>query len=233
MRSFAVTLAAVLLAGCISIEENVPVAQASPAAVAAPAAPAIPYDSSASRVASEQPAGAYTLDSRHSSVIWRVRHAGVGIFPARFDTISGNLTFDPANPANSSISVKIAANSVSTGVPGREGPRAFDNEIHTQAFGSVAHPDITFVSKSIALTSATTGTIVGDLTLRGVTKPVTIDANFEGGRFVAFRGKQVIGFTGRTMISRKDFGASLSNPMADGFVSDQVEIQVAAEFIHD
>lgn len=231
MRRLALAFAASLLAGCVSITETTPVAAAPVAG--APAAPAIPYDNGASRVAREQPAGAYALDGRHASVIWRVRHGGVGIFAARFDTIAGKLNFDPANPANSTISVTIAANSVSTGVPGREGPRAFDNEIHTQAFGSVANPEIRFVSKSIALTSPTTGTIVGDLTLRGVTKPVTIDAAFEGGRFVTFRGKHVMGFTGRTMISRKDFGAALSNPLADGFVSDQAEILIAAEFIQE
>jgi polyisoprenoid-binding protein YceI len=232
IRRLAFVFAATLLSGCISIEENAP-ASVAPVQAPAAAAPALPVGEGASRVASEQPAGAYTLDGRHASVIWRLRHAGVGIFAARFDTIAGTLNFDPANPAASTIAVTIAANSVNTGVLGRDGARSFDNEIHTQVFGSAANPEIKFVSRSIAVTGPTTGTILGDLTLKGVTKPVTIDATFEGGRFLAFRGKQVMAFTGRTVINRKDFGASLGNPMADGFASDLVEIQIAAEFLKD
>jgi polyisoprenoid-binding protein YceI len=232
MRRLAFVFAATLLSGCISIEENAP-ASVAPVSGPAATAPSLPLGDGASRIASEQPAGAYTLDGRHASVIWRLRHAGVGIFAARFDTIAGTLNFDPVSPANSTIAVTIAANSVSTGVPGRNGPRDFDTEIHTQVFGSAAHPEIKFVSRSITLTGPTTGTIVGDLTLKGVTKPVTIDATFEGGRFLAFRSKQVMAFTGRAMINRKDFGASLGNPMADGFASDLVEIQIAAEFLKD
>jgi polyisoprenoid-binding protein YceI len=230
LRPIAMAAATALLAGCISIEEH----RAGPAP--APAAPAAAYSlpfGEGSRAASEQPAGDYVLDGRHASVTWRLRHAGVGIFVARFDTITGKLTFDSANPANSSISVTIPANSVNTGVLDRNGARAFDTDIHTQAFGSAAHPEIKFVSRSIAVTGPNTGTIVGDLTLKGVTKPVTIDATFEGGRFLAFRSTQMIAFTGRTVINRKDFGASLSNPLADGFAGDQVEILIAAEFLKE
>lgn len=221
-------LAALLAAGCVSIEETSVSAAPAPAAAVASALP--PVEPSYLK-ASEQPAGAYELDGRHASVTWRLRHAGVGVFVARFDTISGTLNFDPANPANSALDVTIAANSVNTGVLNREGRRAFDEEIHTQVFGSAANPNIRFVSRSIEVTSPTTGKITGDLTLRGVTRPVTVDATFDGGRFLAFRGKQVIAFSGRTLINRKDFGAALANPMADGFASDEVEILIAAEFL--
>jgi polyisoprenoid-binding protein YceI len=229
MRKFLILAAASLLAGCISIESNEAPAAAAPT-VAPSHATGVPLGE-ASRIASEQPAGAYELDGRHASVIWRLRHAGVGVFAARFDTIAGTLNFDPVNPANSTLSVTIAANSVNTGVLGRDGARSFDEEIHTQVLGSAATPEIRFVSRSITLTGPTSGVINGDLTVRGVTKPVAIDASFDGGRFIAFRGKQVLGFTGRTMINRKDFGAKLNNPMADGFAGDQVEILIAAEFI--
>jgi polyisoprenoid-binding protein YceI len=195
------------------------------------AASGLPLGAGASTAVAEQPAGAYALDGRHMAVLWKVRHAGVGIFIARFDTVSGTLTLDPANPTASSVDVTIAANSVNTGVLNREGARAFDTEIHTQAFGSAANPDIKFVSRSIQRTGPTTGTITGDLTLNGVTKPVTLQATFEGGRFVQMRGKQVIAFTARGSFNRKDFGATLSNPLADGFVSDMVELDISAEFI--
>ncbi len=228
MRRLLIAAAAGLLSGCISVSDTT---VASGAAAPVAATSGVPYAADTSRVAAEQPAGAYALDGRHASVLWRIRHAGVGVFVARFDTIAGTLNFDPANPANSTITATIAANSVNTGVLNNAGARAFDTEIHTQAFDSVANPEIKFVSRSIALTSPTTGTITGDLTLRGVTKPVTMEASFEGGRFLALRGKQLIAFTGRTVISRRDFGASLANPAADSFVGDQVEILISAEFV--
>jgi polyisoprenoid-binding protein YceI len=227
MRRLAAAAALVLLSACATggaITVTPP--------VAGEYAPTqIPYAANASRVAAEQPAGAYALDSRHASVIWKVRHAGIGIFAARFDTIAGTLTFDPQNPAASSIAATVAASSVSTGVLNNAGERAFDREIATQAFGSESNPEIKFVSRSIVVTGPTTGTITGDLTLKGVTKPVTLTASFEGGRFVQMRGKQVLGFSARGTFNRKDFGATLSNPLADGFVSDIVELEINAEFI--
>lgn len=222
-RTFVAIAAAALLASC-----------ASSGTVAAPLAPAgtyvptqIPYTD---RTAS-QPAGAYALDGRHASVTWKIRHGGIGIFVARFDTIAGTLNFNPQDPTAQTITATVAAASVNTGVLNNSGERAFDREIATQAFGSEANPEIKFVSRSIARTGPNTATVVGDLTLKGVTKPLTLEASFEGGRFVQFRGKNIVGFSARGTFNRKDFGASLSNPLADGFVSDVVELEIHAEFI--
>lgn len=228
MRRILIALAAtVSLASCASSG----VVAATPVAPAAYTPTQIPYAASASRVAAEQPAGAYALDGRHASVTWKIRHGGIGVFVARFDKIAGTLTFDPQNPTASTVTATVDAASLNTGVLGANGERAFDREIATQAFGSEANPEIKFVSRSIALTGPSTGTITGDLTLKGVTKPVTLDASFEGGRFVQMRGKQVLGFSARGTFNRKDFGATLSNPLADGFVSDTVELEIHAEFI--
>lgn len=228
MRRSLIALAAVFaVAACATTSTSQPVTL--PAGAYQPSQ--VPYGDATWRVAAEQPAGAYDLDTRHASVTWRIRHGGIGIFVARFDTFNGTLTFDPQSPASSSITASIDAASVNTGVLNNSGERAFDREIATQAFGSEQNPKITFVSRRIEVTGPTTGVITGDLTLRGVTKPVTLQASFEGGRFVQFRGKQVIAFSARGAFNRKDFGASLSNPMADAFVSDIVEVEFHAEFI--
>jgi polyisoprenoid-binding protein YceI len=229
MRSHLIALAAAgLLAACAtSTAGSAPVAAAPGAYVPSQ----IPYSSQASRVAAEQPAGAYALDPRHASVTWKIRHGGIGIFAARFDTIAGTLNFDPQNPAASTVNATVAAASVNTGVLNNNGERAFDREIATQAFGSAANPEIKFVSRSVTVTGPTTGTITGDLTLNGVTKPLTLETSFEGGRFVQFRGKHVVAFSARGAFNRKDFGASLSNPLADGFVSEIAELEIHAEFI--
>ncbi len=225
---FSVLAAALLIGACVSTEMPAAAEQASAAA-----APAIPYGENASLNPADAPSGVYTLDSRHASVTWRLRHMGLGIFAARFDAISGALNFDAANPANSSIDVTIAANSVSTGLLNREGQRTFDAEIANEVLGAEANPNIRFVSRSIQLTGPTSGLIVGDLTLRGQTHPVTLETSFEGGRFVTFAGKHVIAFTGRTMIERSQWGANFANPIVDGTTTNQVEILIAAEFRKD
>jgi polyisoprenoid-binding protein YceI len=222
--------ALLLVAGCAATAPSTQIAQGGDAAT--PTASSLARGESSANPA-DAPSGAYTLDSRHASVIWRIRHMGLGIFTARFDTISGALNFDSANPAASSIDVTIAANSVSTGVLNGQGERAFDREIAENVLGAGEHPNIRFVSRSVEVTGPTTGRIVGDLTLRGQTHPVTLDATFEGGRFVQFFGKHVVAFSARTMIDRSQWGASFGNPMINGTTGNDVEILIAAEFRKD
>lgn len=227
-------LAATLLLAACATTGTTPSAAIAPAATVAQVAPAgLPPGEGTSLNAADAPAGAYTLDARHASVTWRIRHMGLGVYAARFDTISGTLNFDPQAPHNSSVNVTIAANSVSTGLVDQQGRRAFDTEIAENVLGASANPNITFVSRSIELTGPTTGRITGDLTLRGQTHPVTLDATFEGGRFVQFFGKHVIAFTARTMIDRSQWGASFGNPLINGTTGNQVEILIAAEFRKD
>lgn len=214
--------AAVVLAACATAT-----AQPTPA----PAAVGIPPGAETSLNPADQPAGAYALDSRHVSVLWRVRHLGLALFTARFDTVSGTLNWDGANVANSSLNITIAANSVNTGVLNAEGQRAFDAEIHGQVLGSAENPNITFVSRSIETTSATTGRITGDLTLNGVTRPVVLEAAFEGGRTHPFSRRPALGFSGRALINRSDFGAVFDNPVVNGTSSNEVEILIQAEFL--
>jgi polyisoprenoid-binding protein YceI len=203
-----------------------------PAGAAAPASPVAPALSIASDVSlnpADAPAGGYEIDPLHASVIWRVRHTGIGILVGRMDTIHATLNFDPQNPANSQLEVTIAANSVSTGVLNRAGERAFDHEI-AQAFGADSNPDITFKSTAITLTGATTGLITGDLTINGQTHPATLEASFHGGRLVQLRGgKYVLAFSGRTIIDRTQWG--IGDIKINPFASNQVELVIEAEFV--
>ena len=231
MRRILIAIAATaLLASCASSG----VVAAAPAGPGAYAPTQIPYATAASRVASEQPAGAYALDGRHASVTWKIRHAGVGVFVARFDKIAGTLTFDPQNPTASSITATVAADSLNTGVLNNNGERAFDREIHTQAFGSEANPEIKFVSRSIAVTGPSTGTITGDLTLKGVTRPVTLDVTFNGG-WAGIPGMDPharAGFSATGTLKRSEFGIGYGVPPegTNMGVSDEVQIVIEAEF---
>lgn len=224
---FTILAAGLILAACATTQAAAPVASS---LQASPITAALPPGGETSLIASEAPAGAYTLDARHASVIWRIRHMGLGVYAARFDTIAGTLNFDSTHPENSTINVTIAAGSVSTGLVNAQGQRAFDQEIANAVLGAEANPNITFVSRSIQLTGPTTGLISGDLTLHGQTHPVTLDASFEGGRYVQFFGKHVIAFSARTMIDRSQWGASFANPVINSTTGNMVEILISAEF---
>jgi polyisoprenoid-binding protein YceI len=206
------------------------------ATAASPASPvpaSLPVGAGVSLKPADAPAGAYTMDPRHSSVVWRLRHIPAAIYVARFDTVAGKLNFDSASPAKSTIEATIATNSVSTGLLNAQGEHAFDKEIGANILGGDANPTITFKATSIKVTGPQTGLITGDLTLKGVTKPVVLEAQFEGGGTVQLGpvSKYAISFTGRTIIDRSQFGAG--NPVVDKYVGKEVEILVNAHFTKD
>jgi len=230
MRTFLLP-AACLLASCAAVLPAAPVAVAPTEVAGSPVPAALPQAGDTSLDPLQAPAGAYALDTRHASVIWRIRHMGLSPFVGRFDVARGTLNFDPQTPANSSIDITIAASSVSTSVINRDGVHTFDQQIARDVFAVEANPDIRFVSRSITVSGTNTGLIQGDLTLRGATHPVTLEARFEGGRVDPLRGGYVLAFTGRTMFDRSQWGARFGNPIADGTVGDDVEILISAEFV--
>jgi polyisoprenoid-binding protein YceI len=186
-------------------------------------------DAAVSLDASTMPSGDYQLDSRHTSVLWRVRHWGLAPYTGRFDTVSGQLSFNASDPSQSRVSVRIPVNSISTGLLNREGERAFDRDIAAY-LGAAVNPEIVFESRAVEMLSATTGRISGDLTLNGQTHPAVIEAQFEGGRVVPTNRRPTLAFTGRAVISRSLWLAgvpALHNSAAPG---DEVEIIISAEF---
>jgi len=187
-------------------------------------------DPAVTRVALEMPSGEYALDTRHTSVLWRVRHWGLGPYTGRFDRASGTLNFDATNPAQSSVSVRIPLASVSTGWLNQAGERVFDRDIAAY-LGGEANPDIVFESRSIEVTSPTTGRIHGDLSFSGQTHPATIDAVFEGGRIIATSNRPAIAFTGRTIIRRSQWLAGTPPLHNSNSPGDEVEIIISAEFL--
>lgn len=222
---------ALLASGCAAVLPSAPIAVAPITVSGSPVPASLPQAGDTSLDPTQAPAGAYRLDPRHASVIWRVRHMGLSPFAARLDAISGSLNLDPAALSASSVDITIAANSVSTGILGRDGVRGFDQQIAREVLGAEANPDIRFVSRTITQTGPTSGLIAGDLTLNGATHPVTLEARFEGGRVDPLRGGYVVAFTGRTIIDRSQWDARLSNPIANRTAGDDVEILISVEFV--
>lgn len=169
------------------------------------------------------PAGNYKLDPTHASVHWSLSHAGLSNYTARFDDISGALNFDSDSPENSRVDIRIDPKSVNTGLP------KFDEEIATSGnyFDADKYPEIRFISTDIKLTGEATGLITGDLTVKGVTKPVTLDVIFNGaGKSFGNPGK-TLGFSATTKFLRSDY--NMGHLVSFG-IGDEVTLRIETEF---
>ncbi|MEP3888848.1 MAG: YceI family protein [Hellea sp.] len=172
---------------------------------------------------SAAPAGNYKLDPTHASVTWSLSHAGLSNYTARFDTISGALNFTPDAPQDSRVDIRIDPKSVNTGLT------EFDEEIATSGnyFDADTFPEIRFVSTDINITGEAAGLITGDLTLKGVTKPVTLDVIFNGaGKSFGNPGK-TLGFSATTTFKRSDY--NMGHLIAFG-IGDEVTLRIETEF---
>lgn len=175
------------------------------------------------------PAGVYKLDPTHASLTWKVSHLGLSNYTARFTTMSADLTFDPAKPESSAINVSVDPKSIRTDYPFAD-KKDFDKNLSMgeEWFNAGQHPKITFTSTAVAMTSAKTAKVSGDLTLLGVTKPVVLDVTLNNAlKEQPFAKKPALGFSGTTRIKRSEFGMSKFVPM----IGDEVQIIIEAEFL--
>ncbi len=140
------------------------------------------------------------VEGAHASINFEASHLGYSILTGRFDTFDGNYTFDSAKPEEGSVSVEIDMNSVNSNHAKR------DDHLRSADFFDVAnHPKATFASTGIEVTGEDTAVLTGDLTLRGITKPVELDTRFIGEGKDPWGGYRS-GFTGTTTIQLGDFG---------------------------
>lgn len=185
--------------------------------------PQLPGQMDPSRVT----AGTYAADSAHSLVGWRVNHFGFNDYFGIFGNVSGTLTIDPANLSAAKVDVTIPIDSVVVASAGLRDHllRAGRDGGKPDFFGP--NPAAAkFVSTRVQ-PSGNNATITGDLTLNGVTKPVTIQAQFTGaGNAMMPPNKLTVGFEGTTTIKRSDFGITTFVPM----VSDEVELTITTAF---
>lgn len=166
--------------------------------------------------------GNYEIDPDHVSVIFKVDHFGFSNYVGRFNKVDAALDFDPAAPADSTLNVAIAAASVDSlnrfVNDQLKGPAMFDAE---------GHPQITFLSREIEIKSESAARVKGDLTLRGVTRPVTLDVVFNGGGTNPLTQRDTLGFSATTKFRRSEFGLGAWIPA----VGDEVSVEIEAEFV--
>ncbi|MGF1626351.1 MAG: YceI family protein [Alphaproteobacteria bacterium] len=185
-------------------------------------------------VATDVPAGTYLLDRAHTSLIFRVNHIGFSWFTARFTHVEGELDLEPSDPAASQLRVFIDPLSIETDYPE---PETYDFNADLAGpswLDSARFPEITFRSTAIELLDPDTARITGDLSLHGVTQPVTMEATFNGGYashpLDPFGAR--IGFSARGTLERSDFGIALGipEPGTTMGVGDTVEFIIETEF---
>jgi polyisoprenoid-binding protein YceI len=167
-------------------------------------------------------AGSYQVDPNHTQVLFTVGHLGFSEYTGMFTQPTGTLTLDPTNPASDKVDVTFPIAKVLTTSP------ALDKHLQTADFFDAAkYPDGHFVSTRVTVSGEGSATIDGDLTLRGVTKPVSLDVRFVGaGKGVMGAPNPNIGFAATTTIKRSDFGISYGIPL----VSDDVLLTINAAF---
>lgn len=150
--------------------------------------------------ASAQAADTYVFDHPHCAVIFNLSHAGFGIVYGRFDDLDGTVVMDENNLDACSIEVTVQAASVDTNVEAR------DNDLRGPDFFNVKQfPVITFKSKSVSKAKDANYLVTGDLSLKGVTKTITVEFHKTGEGDDA-RGNHRAGWTGSFSIEREDYG---------------------------
>jgi len=169
----------------------------------------------------------WEIDASHSSVGFSVRHMMVSNVKGSFGTFTARVDGSPADPSTAKISATIEVASVDTREPKRdEHLRAAD------FFDAAKFPRMTFTSTKVEKVSATKAKVTGDLTLRGVTKPVTLDVEYTQPVKNPW-GKTIVGASATGKINRQDFGVSFSKALETGglLVGDEVTLQLDLEFV--
>lgn len=181
-----------------------------------------------SKDAAQVTGGSYKADSGHSMVVWTVDHLGFTPYSGIFGDVAGTLELDPKNPGAAKVDVTIPVSKVTTASAGLTAhllkPAAAGGKAD---FFGAAPADARFVSKHV-MVKGTDATIHGELTLNGVTKPVTLEASFYGaGKAPAMMGgKENVGFTAKGSIKRSEFGVGYGIPM----VGDEVKLKIIVGF---
>ena len=173
------------------------------------------------------PAGRYRVVRDHTQVVFSVIHLGLSPYYGRIGGATGNMTFNPLDPTRSTVSIELDTRSLSTMSDAVTRALCTDD-----AFACAKSPRIGFRSTAIKRTGDTTGEITGDLTLAGVTKPITLTARFHGGMQGPLgQDNYQLGFSAEATIKRSDFG--LTKMIWNPTVSDEVKLLIAAEFEQD
>ena len=166
----------------------------------------------------------YAFDKAHTSILFFVNHLGFSMSQGKFLEYEGGFTFDRENPENSEIDVSIKTASIDMD------DEEWDNHLKNADFFNVEeYPEMTFKSTGIVVTGDNTADITGDLTLLGVSKPVTLKVVHNKSGQHPFGDKYLAGFSATTTIKRSEFGMNYGLPN----VGDDVEVRIEVEAVRE
>jgi polyisoprenoid-binding protein YceI len=173
--------------------------------------------------------GSYTVDPSHSRIGFVARHAMVTKVRGSFNEFEGTGYFDAEDPTNSKAQLTIETSSIDT--------RNADRDGHLKSndfFDMKNYPQITFVTTAVGQVDADNYRVTGDLTIKGVTKPVTVDVEYTGTAVDPF-GNTRIGFEGKTTVNRKDWGVNWNAALEAGgvLVSEKVTLEFEVSAIRN
>lgn len=165
--------------------------------------------------------GQFALDPSHAKIIFSTTHFGFSTYYGLFTNFDAKLNFDTSAPAKSTLDVTINLDGIDTT------NAKLDAHLKSADFFDVAHfPVATFKATKVEVTGPAAGKVTGDLTLHGVTKPITLEASFNGGGLNPMSKAYVVGFNATGTIKRSDFGIKTYVPA----VGDDVTLTISAEF---
>ena len=176
------------------------------------------------------PKGDYVIDKAHTSLLFRVSHLGFSTYTGRFTRVDAKLQFDPGNLAASRVNVNVDPRSIEAD----NAPSGFLQTLAgNQWLDADRFPELKFQTQSVELTGANSFRIHGQLTLHGVTKPVVLEAKYNGGYAGhTYEPQARVGFSAQGTLKRSDFGVSLGipDPGSSFGVGDNVAIVLETEF---
>lgn len=162
----------------------------------------------------------YVLDPGHSQIVFTYNHLGYSTSTGMFSGFDGEIQFDQANPAASSVTVSFPVKTMLTGWQAR-----FDHLMSADFFDATDDEMVSFTSTGIEVTGEKTAKITGDLTLNGVTKPVVLDAVLNQASEHPMEQKPWAGFSATTTLLRSDYNLGTFAP----FISDEVQVTISIE----
>jgi polyisoprenoid-binding protein YceI len=172
----------------------------------------------------------WRIDPSHTSAQFTVRHMMISKVRGQFGGVKGTVVYDPKNPTASTVEATIDASTVNTGQAKR------DSDLKSAEFFDVKrYPEIKFKSKSVEIAGPGQLKVTGDLTIGATTRPVVLDVEGPTPPVRDTQGREKVGVSGTTKISRKEFGILYNPVMESGgvVVSDEVSIEIEAELFRD
>jgi polyisoprenoid-binding protein YceI len=169
----------------------------------------------------------WQIDQSHSNIYFTVRHMMISKVRGRFETFSGSVNFDEANPTNSTVNIEVDLASLNTREEQRDGhlksPDFFDVE---------KNPTMTFVSSRVEQVDEQNGRLVGNLTIKGISKEIVLDVEYAGTAKSPWGGVSA-GFSASGSINRKEWGLTWNQALETGgvLVGDKINIEIELELV--